>query len=251
MLIFPRILFVCLITLLASCTDASTAATEDAFSDGPSRQFADYEAGRYCEVLVARLGPSGGLIAEVWNSLAFGDCPQADWEQLDSEQIKGELDGAILVVLNGPRFFLMQEIVQNGSDPQEQATGLAAQEYTFGAIKMALAATVLVNPADAGPYKPNYVQRQTTFRFKSGHRVFELHDDQGQAYVMQSFSRIEDANLTYEQLSDLGSRLTLPTGWTFSTRVLEQDLSVTATGTATVIQDDLTCSYQLVEQGQR
>jgi len=46
-------------------------------------------------------------------------------------------------------------------------------------------------------------------------------------------------------LSELGSRLALPEGWTFTARVLEEDLFVEdVEGIATIVQDELTNTYQ-------
>ena len=48
-----------------------------------------------------------------------------------------------------------------------------------------------------------------------------------------------DPNLSVDDLSDLGSRLTLPQGWMFYTRVLEADCELVADGKAVVTQDAL------------
>ena len=205
----------------------------------PSITFSDHEEGRYCEVLIARPGESGGLVADVWNSIAFGSCPQEQWEALDADAIKADFPDAALVLLNGPRFFLMQEIYQNG--PQQ-----VPELHTFGDIRMSLAATVAIDPTQAGAYVERSVDRETTFRWKSGRRVFELSSPDGKTYVMQSFSRIEDPDLAFDELPSLGSRIEPPAGWTFDTRVLEADLDVTAHGVATVVQDELANTYQLL-----
>lgn len=65
--------------------------------------------------------------------------------------------------------------------------------------------------------------------------------------MMQSYSQIVDPNLSYDQLAELGSRLQLPEGWTFSTRVLDEAFSLTTEstgGVAYVINDELLNSYQ-------
>ena len=61
---------------------------------------------------------------------------------------------------------------------------------------------------------------------------------------MQSYSRIIDADLDIEDLSNLGNRLALPEGWTFSTRILQEDYYLVSDGKAFVIQDDLAKTYQ-------
>ena len=50
---------------------------------------------------------------------------------------------------------------------------------------------------------------------------------------------------TSDSLSELESRLALPEDWTFTARVLEEDLFVRdVEGIATVVQDDLPNTYQ-------
>jgi len=65
---------------------------------------------------------------------------------------------------------------------------------------------------------------------------------------MQSYSQIVDPSLSLGQLKSLGGRLALPQGWEYRSRVLKEDLVLKAKGTATIIQDDLTNTYQLVSR---
>jgi hypothetical protein len=190
-------------------------------------------------VLVARAQGDGTLVADVYNSLALGDCPQDLWDALDVAQIESDFPNATLVALNGPRFFLMQEIY--GSDVTPRGV------HDFGGIRMVLVATVELDPGRGTAYTDTSVQRTTTFRFKSGVRVYELLSPGGAQYVMQSFSRIEDPDLAFEELDTLGERLAPPDGWTYRTRVLDADFDVTATGVATIVTDELKNTYQLVE----
>ena len=62
---------------------------------------------------------------------------------------------------------------------------------------------------------------------------------------MQSFAQIVDKTLTYEQLPNLASKLKLPTGWSYSTRTLTEDLTLNSNGLATIVNDNLANSYQL------
>jgi hypothetical protein len=65
---------------------------------------------------------------------------------------------------------------------------------------------------------------------------------------MQSYS-VETTAQTEASLAGLGQTLQLPDGWTFRTRTLDASLSVTAVeGLATVVQDDLSNTYQLSQQ---
>lgn len=61
---------------------------------------------------------------------------------------------------------------------------------------------------------------------------------------MQTFAEIVDKDLTMDELAGLGARLDLPRGWTYASRVLEEEMRLTASGEAHLIQDDLQNSYQ-------
>ena len=88
---------------------------------------------------------------------------------------------------------------------------------------MVKAATVEINPAAQTGYTPITVNRDNTWRFEAGNRVHELIDTEGNVYTMQSFSRIVDEALSYEDLETLGDRLSLPDGWRYRVRMLEED----------------------------
>jgi hypothetical protein len=74
--------------------------------------------------------------------------------------------------------------------------------------------------------------------------VFILIAADGTEYVMQSWSQQRDATLTEDALVNLGTRLQLPEGWQFVSRVLSEDLIVDTTETlAYVLQDEFMNSY--------
>jgi hypothetical protein len=94
------------------------------------------------------------------------------------------------------------------------------------------------------PYTERTIKRDNTWTWSAHRRVFELLAPDGSTYVMQSYSQIRDPALTIGQLPGLGSRLELPQGWSYRSRRLKRDLILTANGSATIIQDDLTNTYQ-------
>ena len=61
---------------------------------------------------------------------------------------------------------------------------------------------------------------------------------------MQSFSLIVDLDLSADDLPRLDSILQLSDGWTYQTRILSDELVLTADGEAFVITDDLGNTYQ-------
>ena len=195
---------------------------------------------RYCEVLLARV-IDGRLNAEVWNTYGLNDCPEEEWAKLDAGEIKEERE-VIFALLNGPRYWLMDAIEKKPMDERV--------ETTFGTLDMFLAATVDVGPIppDLGPYIERKVARGAVFEFMEGAEVYELVDPAGRVFVMQSYSRQNDASLTEDDLPGLASRITPPKGWTYRSRTLDGELRVEGESIeATVIQDDLGNSYSLVE----
>jgi len=101
------------------------------------------------------------------------------------------------------------------------------------------------NPA-AVPYSERHVNRGAIFFFDAGKTVYELVAPDGKAYVMQAYCIGVDPTLTEDALPGLGDRLALPEGWTYRTRVLDEELVVdTSASLATVVQDELENTYTL------
>lgn len=198
----------------------------------------DMRGVRYGEVLPVFLREDG-LHAEVYGTQMLNDCPQHLWEKLDAAAIAKEL-GAVLVKLNGPRKWVLDGL----------GTKVAPVEPVlreFGGIMFRRIATIhLGDKPGAGPYKENKINRGAVFFFDAGKPVYELVNPEGKAYVMQALCMGVDASMSEASLPSLGSRLSLPAGWTYRSRVLEQELVVDTTASlATVLQDEFENSYTL------
>ncbi len=194
---------------------------------------------RYCEIIpVTRRGRT--LTAWVYNTLGLNDCPAAEWEALTVEQVNEEY-GSVSAKLNGPRYWVIDRLVGSGST----ATG---ERFTFGGIEMELRATLetKLREGTVGEefYTPNEVQRDTVYTYRAGRAVFELTSPEGDVYIMQSYARIKDKELTIDDLPSLGGRLSLPDGWTYTTRTLDEDFELDSGGLAYVINDDFYNAYQ-------
>ncbi|MEM7155063.1 MAG: haloalkane dehalogenase [Myxococcota bacterium] len=193
---------------------------------------------RYCEILLVHLN-DGDVEAEVWGTQNLNTCPAETWEAIDPDAIQMET-GALAVTMNGPRVWLA---------PISEASGMdISDRQRFGDLEMRRLATVALEPSDLemerGPYIEATVMRTTTYRFETGTEVYELTAPDGSVYVMQSMSQIVDPDLTVDQLPDLGQALTLPDGWSYAARTVEEPLEVASEGAATVIEDDLNNVYQ-------
>ncbi|MDO8388882.1 MAG: hypothetical protein Q7V57_00210 [Actinomycetota bacterium] len=195
---------------------------------------------RYCEVLL--LSQEGEeFVAAVWNTIGLDECMQAEWDALDAAQIAADR-GALAAVLNGPRYWMLDTIISDIRD--------GAATTTFGDIDMFLAATTRLGSElpNQAPYIERVVVRDTVFLFRAGSEVYELTDPGGQVYVMQSYSQKIDSTMSMERLPELGTTLQLPEGWTYTSRVLADDLRVLDTdGIAVVVQDEFQNTYQRID----
>ena len=193
---------------------------------------------RYGEVL-AVFARNDALQAEVYGTQMLNDCPAELWDTLDAAGIAREMD-ALFVKLNGPRRWVLDGL----------GTKVAPVEpilRDFNGLTMRRIATVDLgtNPA-APPYTVRHVDRGAVFFWDAGKTVYELVDAAGTAYVMQALCMGVDPSMSEETLPGLGARLALPEGWTYRTRVLEEELIVDTTGhVASVLQDEFENSYTL------
>jgi hypothetical protein len=197
---------------------------------------------RYCEVLLFD-GNVLGVKAAVYNTIGLNECPDEAWKKLDAGKLAEE-SHVKRAKLNGPRYWMI--------DGLEGSRLLDPTPRSFGGVEMRKAGELELGLSDAlsgnKPYNDRTVQRDTVWVFQQGKTVFELVDPKGRVFDMQSYS-VQKTAQTEASLAELGKRLTLPSGWTFRTRVLTADLRVTAVGgQATVVQDDLENTYQLSQQ---
>src|SRR5262245_28981806 len=149
---------------------------------------------------------------------------------------------ALIVLLNGPRHFLMDSITAGGATK-------AGKTIEAGGLQFTERASIDVGLMDLmhRPYRELTIDRDTLYRFKAGNPVFLLEAPDGSRYAMQAYSQIVDKSLDYAGLSALGNRLKLPSGWRYTTLTPETDLVLGAKGTATVVQDELENTYQKLD----
>jgi hypothetical protein len=200
----------------------------------PGRGLVGLHDARYCEILELRGAPPTGRV-DVFNTIGLNACPPAQWD-FDAPSLAKEL-GATLVVLNGPRHFLMDEV-----------KGTVGPVRSFHGLQMRKAATIPIRTAGdlaVKPFTDRTITRDNTWRWDKGRKVFELVAPGGDTYVMQSYSQIKDPSLTLARLSGLGPKIGLPDGWRYRTRVLRRPLALSAKGAATITQDELGNTYQL------
>ena len=202
------------------------------------RLISDMRGVRYGEVL-GIFARNDELVGEVYGTQMINDCPQELWEKLDAAEIAKDL-GSLFVKLNGPRYWVL-----DGLGTKTVTVDPVMRE--FGGIMMRRIATIPLGKEPGGvPYKIRNVNRGSVFFWDAGKTVYELVDPEGRNFVMQAYCVGVDPSLTEEALGSLGSRLALPEGWSFRTRVLDEELIAdTSDHLATVVQDELENTYTL------
>jgi hypothetical protein len=197
---------------------------------------------RYCEIIELRGGPPTGK-AVVWNTIGLNRCPAARWNAFDAGALAKEL-GATVVVLNGPRHFLMDSV-----------TARAGRVRSFHGLRLRKVASIPIRTAadlSQTPYTDRTIERDNTWRWRRGRMVYELVAPGGDVYVMQSYAQILDRKLSLGKLRRLGTRLEPPPGWRYRVRRLRRDLAVGVKGgKATIVQDELQNTYQLAKTTRR
>ena len=233
---------------------AEDSAAEDSAADSPADGPTDETDGqspagfslngfRYCEVLMTVPGDDGTPVTEVWGTPGVGPCEDDAWNAIDPDALVAEF-GATWILMNGPRHFVVDGSVDT-APADSDAAAPAGEVRNFGSVPMRLLATVDETSGRSVAYRPELVVRTTTWTFDTGTEVYELIDPDGNTYVMQSYALIHDPDLTAENLSALGDRLDLPEGWSYQSRILDEDLQVALTPEgAIVVQDELANSYQ-------
>jgi hypothetical protein len=191
---------------------------------------------RYCEYLFIK-GTPPDLTATVWNTYRLNTCPDKQWKASDRAALVKE-EGALAVLLNGPRYWLIDSATLSGAGAVKSFFGLRMRMLTTVKVP-----TVNGVPAQT-PYSEVTVNRKNTFTWNAGRVVYELFAPNGRVYAMQAYSQIVDPGEKRSQLAGLGAKLKLPEGWRYRPRRLKQDLVLTTGGKATVIQDELQNTYQ-------
>ncbi|MEY2966214.1 MAG: hypothetical protein RLY50_264 [Actinomycetota bacterium] len=205
----------------------------------PVRLIDNMRGVRYGEVL-AVYTRDGGLQAEVYGTQMLNDCPAELWDTLVADDIAKDL-GAVAVKLNGPRHWVI-----DGLGAKVAPVEPVLRE--FNGLLMRRIATVDLGQIPGGvPYSVRYVDRGAQFFWDAGKPIYELVDPDGTAYVMQALCIGVDPKMNDDAyLESLGSRLALPSGWTYRVRIADTEIISDTTGkVAAVLQDEFENSYTL------
>lgn len=221
------------ILLLMACSDHSNDPEPD--------NRASMRDLRYCEVAFFFLGAEG-ITSATYNSFEFNDCAPADWASLDFKAIRKELS-AVAVRPNGPRRWLMDMAELEGAED--------ADRRFLGNLEFRLVANIQFDSPPPPPgifFSDARIRRDSRFLFFKDRPVYELLAPLGKRYVMQSYAQIVEPTLSLADLETLGPKLSLPEGWLYRPRLLDEDLVVEDfQGLATAVRDPLENTYQRAE----
>ena len=172
---------------------------------------------RYCEILVFK-----GDMIDIYNTSASNDCPAEHWDALDPVQVAKDL-GADRVQKNGPKFWMMdRQTVELGG-----SVSFAGIEARWAAR---IPAKFMAKDKGSEPYKPFTTKKTQKMLYAKGQTVYELVANDGSAYILQAHS----AEFTLESLAKLGEKMTLPEGWHYRSRILDDDLILDITPDQTI-----------------
>jgi len=221
------------------------AARREHLVPGREIHLRDMRGYQFSEVGLITGDGTGTAVANVWNTT--GACEQAP-ERLSSP------DPGTIARENGAARAWVGPVRQWAFDQLDIRE--AGDDRTFGDITGtwigAADAPTMLRTVVEGSYDPGYVCRAEAYTFAGGSQVFVLDAPDGEAFVLQSFTRRRDPGLTEDNLVHLGSRLDLPDGWGFRVEVLDRDMEVSAAGhdnLAHLMQDNLNNVYQGSDAG--
>ncbi len=210
----PRPGVAALIALAAAITVPLAEAQQEGAKPYPVSDTRDM---RFCEFLVINEG-----MVDIYNTTGLNDCPAELWDALDLEKLAKEF-GAEKLQKNGPKYWMM--------DSQTVSFGETA---SFGGIEARWAARIPASffSGDKGTsaYETFTTKKTQRMVYDKGKSVFELVDPDGKAYVLQA--RGEKSPIG--SLAELGDKMTLPAGWQYRSRVLEEDLVLDLTPDQTI-----------------
>src|SRR4051812_41359700 len=83
---------------------------------------------RYCEYLFAK-GTIPNLTATVFNTYRLNDCPPDQWAKSDAKKLAAD-EGALFVLLNGPRYWLIESASLSNPGKVKSFDGLRMRELT-------------------------------------------------------------------------------------------------------------------------
>jgi hypothetical protein len=223
-------LIVATLLLVGTCAFAQTGKLKPGAIKGETISFTKARNYAFCEFYIGfgKVAPSTEL--QCYNSTGTSGpdsgCPAATFASLDPKKLAADLGGTVAVLnpvkQSARKWWVVDELYLYA----------AGETYDFSGVKatwvaeMGLEDLEKAGQAAKTPYQALTNRQLSKWVFKKGNQVYLLRAPEGKVYVMQAYTTIADPNLTYEQLPQLGSKMTkLPPGWKYEVKTLDQDLA--------------------------
>jgi hypothetical protein len=248
------------VALLATTLfSASAAMAAYPVSSGPTFP-PDLFNYQYCEVLLKVPNSPSGL--PVFNTTGFGgDCP--NYSALTGQAILdsynatypvnnpyGLPSGAYDIILDWPRNWIYDQGVSAPTGATESLVLDVPYPIIPGDPTTTFGFAAFNTDVTGLAYIPSSAVRNATWTYFADNLIFQLIDPSDNLYVMQSYARFIDPDLTYENLQDVDymtSVMGLPVGWSYSVAQLAQQFDNISAGNAILVQDALGNSYMQVD----
>lgn len=160
-----------------------------------------------------------------------------EFDNLDVDKIEKETN-ANIVIKNGPRFWVLDEISGKSKSPFWKLQG---HEYLVpGFVKLNV-----LKLSNRKPYIPMEVNRDTKYIYYSNTLIYKLISPHGEEYIMQSASQEVDTSLKLENLELLENKLNLKTGWKYEVERISTEFILESNGKTKIVQDELRNTYQI------
>jgi len=196
----------------------------------------------FCEFEVIE-GKPPNLVMQIYNTSKQETCTPVKFGPINAEALAKKV-GAVAVVKNPPRFWLMDRLwVYDSGETRD-----------FDGVKATWMGSVELKGVKLGEHSkpfPAYTQlapsRHSKYEWLKGSEVYLLRDPNGKAWIMQAYTNLVDKTLTIADLPKLGSKLKLPPGWKYEVKTLDRDFTYIplAPGyVAHAVADDLQNVYQ-------
>jgi len=232
------------IFLLGVCVFAQQVKLKPGATPGKEIHRTDARDFAYCEIAPV-LGTPPNVVAEFYNSSGPDDhCPVDKMAAIDPKELASEL-GASFVYMNptpqtARRHWVMDQLW----------LFKAGESVDFHGVQATWAASMspeLMKGMVKGDFVPGEIHRESMYLYAKGSKVFLLHSPDGKIWVMQSYATEVDKDLSFSQLPNLASKLSLPDGFKFDVKTLTKDLTIDprkADGLAHIIRDNLHDVYE-------
>jgi len=217
--------------------------TKEEINGNMKEEIKDIRNKRYCEIFLFTKEEEKEIKGNIYNTFGLNNCPEDCWKTLNMNNIKeyAEKEGiknVKAVYKNGPRYWTMDNIKSN----------YKKEELTIGCLKLNKVAELEIHTIEPPePYTEYEINRETEYTYYKNKPIYILVSQEGNGYIMQSYTTMVLENLTIEQLRFLGKKLKLPEGWSYTVGNIPFTFTLsTQKDKAYVIQDNLKNTYQKV-----